>query len=141
MKLESWLVFALLSLVLVIASFNIISSLSMLIIEKKKDIAILKQLGATQANIRFIFLSVGVLMSVIGSSIGLCFGWLICTLQSNFGFIKIASSGSFVIDAYPVKTNAVDGLLVFLLVLIIAIVASWLPVSKISNGNVAFNER
>ncbi len=141
MKLESWLVFALLSLVLFIASFNIISSLSMLIIEKKKDIAILQQLGATPTTIRIVFMLVGVLLAVVGSLIGLLVGGIVCGAQALFGLVKIANSGTFVVDTYPVDMHATDALLVLMLVLVLALIASWLPTRKIIFQKISFNER
>ena len=132
MQLERWLVFILLALVLIIASFNISSSLTMLVIEKQQDIRILLQMGAMPRNILWIFVYTGVLLAVISSSIGIALGVLICYIQQVYGFIKIPNSSTFVIDSYPVDVQIMDIILVLLLVISIAIVTSYLSARKAS---------
>lgn len=134
-RMEKWLVFALLSLVLIIASFNISTSLSMLVIEKQKDVAILKHLGATPRMIAWIFLFTGMLLSLLGAAVGLLLGAVVCLLQQYFHIVKFMNSGTFVVDAYPVILNISDVLLVLLLVISIGIIASLYPAIKISKNS------
>jgi lipoprotein-releasing system permease protein len=115
---------------LIIASFNIIGSLSMLVIEKQKDISILKAMGMQHGHIRNIFMATGILLSTIGAGIGCVLATSVCILQQQFGFIKLGGSGSFLIDAYPVKMKWEDFLLVMLTVIVIAAIASIIPSIK-----------
>lgn len=130
MRMEKWAVYAILSLILVIAAFNIIGSLSMLVIEKTKDIAILKTMGADNGMIRKIFLLEGLLTSLTGSLIGAFFAVLLCVIQIQFSVIKLQGSGTFVIDAYPVEMQGQDFLLVAATVIVIAVATSWLPAQR-----------
>jgi len=134
MKSEKWAIFMILTFVLIIAAFNIIGSLSMIIIDKKKDIAVLRSLGASNQHIRKIFLTEGFLISLTGGMLGLILGGVICWLQSAFELIKLSGSGSFIIDAYPVKTEFLDFILVFLTVAIIGIGAAFYSVRQISKS-------
>jgi len=131
MKYEKWAIFMILAFILMVASFNIIGSLSMLIIEKKKDVSTFKSMGADGRLIRRIFLYEGTMISFIGASIGLALGLVVCWLQIRFGFIRLEGSGSFIIDAYPVSIRIVDILLAFLTVLGIGYLAAWYPVTYI----------
>ena len=131
MKSEKWAVYLILTFILLIATFNVIGSLTMLIIDKKKDIAILWSLGAGSPLIQSIFLIEGILISLVGALSGLLLGGLICWLQQHFGFIKLQGSGSFVIDAYPVKMQALDFLYVFCTVFVIGFFAAWYPTKKV----------
>lgn len=135
MKAEKWAIFFILLLILLIASFNIIASLSMLIIDKKTDIDILQKLGANNSLIRKIFLIEGWLISIIGSGTGLILGVIICLIQDKFEPVKLAGSGSFVIDAYPVDIQIPDILLIWLTVLIIGFFTAYYPVKKIKIVN------
>lgn len=132
MKSEKLAAFLILSFILLIAIFNVIGSLSMLIIDKKKDIAVLKSLGAENQLIRRIFMTEGVLITLAGAFTGLFLGGVICWLQMTFGFIKIPNAGSMVIDEYPVKMMIIDFVYVFLIVIVIGVIASWYPVKYIS---------
>lgn len=133
MNSEKFAIFVILTFILFIASFNILGSLTMLIIDKKQDIGILKSLGADKITIRNIFLFEGWAISVIGAVAGLALGFLICFLQQEFGFIKLGSGGgSFIIDAYPVKMQIVDFIIVFFTVLLIGFFAAWYPVKFMS---------
>jgi lipoprotein-releasing system permease protein len=132
MKSEKWAIFLILTFILIIASFNIIGSLSMLIIDKKKDIGSLRNLGAGNRLIERIFLVEGWLISITGSLLGLGLGTLISWIQQRFGLIKLSGSGSFVIDSYPVKIEGTDILLIWLTVLLIGLVAARYPVRQIS---------
>lgn len=132
MKTEKWAIFLILTFILIIASFNIIGSLSMLIIDKKSDILTLRNMGASKQLIERIFLVEGWLISITGSLLGLGLGTGISWIQQHFGVIKLAGSGSFVIDSYPVKIQGVDILLIWLTVLLIGFIAARYPVRQIS---------
>ncbi|MFW5710246.1 MAG: ABC transporter permease, partial [Bacteroidota bacterium] len=132
MKSEKWAIFFILSFILIVASFNIIGSLTMLIIDKKKDIASLRSLGSDINMIRRIFLFEGLLITISGTVMGLLLGGLISWLQMEFGFIRLQGSGSFVVEAYPVQMKLTDFILVFFTVIFIGFIASWYPIRFIS---------
>ena len=132
MKGEKWAIFFILSFILIVASLNIIGSLTMLILDKKKDIITLNHLGADWKTIRRIFLYNGWINTVVGAIIGTIFGLVICWLQMSYGFIKLQGSGSFVIDAYPVKILLSDIALILATVFAIGFLTSWIPVRVIS---------
>ncbi len=132
MKTEKWAIFFILTFILIVASFNIIGSLTMLIIEKKKDISIIRSMGADLNHIRKIFLYEGWMISILGAFVGLVIGIFICWLQQTFGLIRLQGSGSFVIDSYPVKMVLSDFLMVFITVLAIGYFAAWYPVRYIT---------
>lgn len=125
-KLEKLFVFLTLTFILAIASFNIFFSLSMLAIEKKKDIALLKVLGATDDLIRGIFLKQGALIALSGSTIGLALGYMICWIQKSFGLVSLGIS-SAVVDAYPVEIVLADFIWISIAVISITLAASWRP--------------
>ena len=127
MKSERLAIFMILTLILVIASFNIIGSLTMLIIEKERDIEILKSLGADNDLIRKIFIFEGWLISIIGAVAGLVMGFIVCWLQQTFGLVRLQSS-SLIMDAYPVIMKLKDFIIVPSTVLIIGYWAAWYPV-------------
>ncbi|MBP3822125.1 MAG: ABC transporter permease [Bacteroidaceae bacterium] len=133
MQIEKFIAYLFLSFILLVASFNIISSLSMLMIEKQENVATLRALGANDSQIRQIFLFEGWLISGIGALLGIVGGLALCWAQIRFGFIKLgASEGSFVVDAYPVSIQATDVLLTFLTVLLVGLLAVWLPVRRMT---------
>lgn len=132
MQSEKWAIFLILTFILIIASFNIIGSLTMLIIDKKKDISILQSLGADMAVIRRIFLYEGWLICVVGAVSGLILGALICWAQQEFGLVKLSGSGSFVVDTYPVKMKFTDFVYVLITVVFIGFTVSWYPVRYIT---------
>lgn len=134
MKSEKWAIFLILTLILFIASFNIIGSLSMLIIDKQEDIVSLSNLGADSETIRKIFLFEGWMISVAGSFIGIIAGTLISLIQQEFGLIRLAGSGSFVLDSYPVDIQIADVILIWLTVILIGYLAARFPVSRISKA-------
>lgn len=139
-KIERWAVFAILTFILVIISFNILGSLAMLGIEKQKDISILKAMGATVFQIRNIFLLEGIFTGLVGGLIGILLGLTICFLQQQFGIIKLAQGGaSFVVDAYPVKVIAGDVLLSFATVAVISCLASFIPAFRASKQAINFS--
>ncbi len=132
MQSEKLAVFVILGFILVIATFNVIGSLSMLILEKKKDITVFNSLGASSGLIRRIFMTEGMLISMTGAMLGLFLGFVVCFLQMKFGFITIQSEGSFVVEAYPVSIQWTDFIWVFLLDLLVGFLAVWYPVSYVS---------
>lgn len=125
-KLEKLFVFLTLTFILAIASFNIFFSLSMLAIEKRRDIAILKAMGAPDRLIRRIFLKQGALIAFSGAVIGLILGYLICWIQESFGLVSLGISSAMV-DAYPVKMIFSDFIYISLAVVGITLLASWRP--------------
>ena len=133
MKSEKWAIFIILSFILIIATFNVIGSLSMLILDKRKDIGVLYSMGASEIRIKRIFRNEGLLITLIGSLSGLFIGFLLCAIQIKFGLIKLGSNaGAFIIPHYPVKMEVLDFLAVFLIVLVIGTIASFIPVNQIS---------
>lgn len=133
MKVEKFIAYIFLTFILIVASFNIIGSLSMLIIDKKDDVATLRNLGATDRQISRIFLFEGRLISFFGALAGILLGLLLCWLQQEYGIVALGqSSGTFVVDAYPVSVHPDDVLLVFLTVIAVGFVAVWYPVRYFS---------
>jgi lipoprotein-releasing system permease protein len=133
MKSEKWAVFLILTLILFIAAFNMIGSLSMLILDKKKDIAVLWSLGAGKQMIRRIFLLEGMMISISGGLLGLLLGGLIAWLQQQYGFLKLGGeAGTYVVDAYPVKVQLLDFISVLVTVILIGLATAWYPVRQIS---------
>jgi ABC-type lipoprotein release transport system permease subunit len=133
MLIEKWITYLILCFILLIASFNIIGSLSMLIIDKKADIETLRSLGANNSLIKRIFLFEGWMISGVGAVVGIGIGTAICLIQEHFGFLKLGTG--YVVDAYPVVTNLSDSFLVLITVLIMGFVAAYYPVRYIKNQN------
>ena len=129
MRLEKWAIYAVLTLILIIAAFNMVSALTMLVLEKRKDISILLSMGTTKVGIKKIFLTEGLLLGIIGAASGIILALLICLLQMKFHIIKI-SGGSFLIDYFPVKLIGTDFLMVAGTAVSIAFLASWFPANK-----------
>lgn len=129
MKTEKWAVFAILSFIVLIAAFNIIGSLSMLVIEKKQDIATLRALGADKQTIRNIFLLEGMLIALLGAFVGLFLGTTFCLLQINFGIIEMPGA-SFMIQYYPIKMQWEDFLLIAVIIVAISALMAWLPAHR-----------
>lgn len=129
MKSEKWAIFLILSFILVIASFNVLSSITMLILEKKKDIAILQSMGANKKLIRRIFIAEGWLISIIGAILGLILGVFVSFMQQEFGIVGFPGEASFVIDSYPVEIQLADIFYVFTVVICIGFVAAWYPIN------------
>ena len=126
-RTEKFMVFLILSLILLIAAFNLIGSLLMLSIEKRKDMMILKSMGAEPKLIRNIFFIEGILLSVSGAIIGIILGAIVCLLQMKYGFVKINGGTTFILDSYPVSLRFIDFVKVFGAALIIGIFSSWIP--------------
>lgn len=134
MQSEKWAIFLILTFILIIATFNVISSLTMLILDKKKDIAVLHSMGASNKLIKRIFLFEGTMISIGGAFLGLFLGGAISLVQQEFGLISLGDgTGTFVIDAYPVQIQIFDFLMVFITVIILGLLAAWYPVRQISN--------
>lgn len=129
MGTEKWVIYVVLSLILVVAAFNMVGALTMLVWEKQKDIHVLKALGANDGLIQKIFLSEGLLLALMGGIGGILLAVIICTIQIKYKLIPL-QGGSFLIDYYPVKLVATDFLLVLSTIAIVAILASWLPARK-----------
>jgi lipoprotein-releasing system permease protein len=132
MQSEKWAAYLILVFILIIASFNILSSLSMLIIDKKEDIHIFRSMGASSKTIGQIFLFEGWLISIVGAIIGTLLGLFVCWIQIQFEIIPLPSNGSFLISAYPVKIVYTDIVLILSVVLLIGFFASWYPIKFIS---------
>jgi lipoprotein-releasing system permease protein len=134
MKSEKLSIYLILTLILLIASFNIAGSVAMLIIDKKKDITLLWYLGAGGKTLRKIFLLEGMMVSFIGTLIGFVLGFVLCLLQQSYGLVKLGSrEGAFAVNAYPVDMNFMDFLMVFVIVMFIGFITSWFPTRRISN--------
>jgi ABC-type lipoprotein release transport system permease subunit len=131
LEVEKLMAFIILTFIIVIAAFNIIGSLSMLIFEKKESIFILKSMGASKAMVVRVFLFEGWLVSLGGIIIGLVLGIVLVLLQQTFGLIGFGGSENYIINAYPVELQALDILMVFVVVAIVGILAAWYPVKHI----------
>jgi len=129
MRAEKWVIYAILSLILVVAAFNMIGSLTMLVLEKRQDIQVLHALGSDRRRIQSIFLSEGVLLALIGGGTGILLALALALAQIRYKFIPL-TGGSFLIDYFPVKLNPWDFLLVALTIVVIAVIASWVPARK-----------
>jgi lipoprotein-releasing system permease protein len=129
MTMERWVIYGVLCLILVVAAFNMIGALTMLVLEKQKDINVLHALGSTRGFIQKIFLSEGLLLAMIGTLAGMALAFIIAVLQINFHLVPL-QGGSFLIDYFPVKMRLTDFLLVSATVFVIASIASWLPSRK-----------
>lgn len=127
-KSEKLATFAILSFILLIAAFNMAGALTMLIIEKEKDISILKSMGASNKTIRLVFISSGLIISMVGSAVGLLIGGITCWLQYKYGLLGIENS---VVEAYPVAINPIDFVMVFVISLGIGLLTAWIPARKL----------
>lgn len=133
MQIEKLISYIFLTFVLLIACFNIIGSLSMLIIDKKDDVTTLRNLGANQSQISSIFMLEGRMISLFGAVIGIALGIGLCMLQQQYGIIKFGDmAGSYIIDAYPVSVHWTDIIIVFITVIAVGFLAVWYPVRKLT---------
>ena len=129
LQIGKLMAFSFRTFILVVACLNIIGSLSMLMIDKKKDVVTLRNLGASDRQIVQVFLFEGRLISLAGAVLGIVLGLLLCWLQQTFGLVGLGrSSGSFIIDSYPVSVHAEDILIIFITVLVSGFLAVWYPV-------------
>ncbi len=131
MQIEKWVIYGILSLILVVAAFNMIGALTMLVLEKQKDISVLKAMGADHNYIQRIFLNEGFVLAAVGGGSGIVIAIGICLLQIKYKLVKL-SGGSFIIDYYPVKMIATDFVLVVTTIIIISMLAAWIPSRKAS---------
>ena len=135
MQVEKFIAYLFLSFILLVACFNIIGSLSMLMIDKRADMQTLRALGADDRQMSQVFLIEGWLISGVGAAIGILIGLGLCWLQQTYGIIKMGDSvGSFIIDAYPVSVHASDLLLIFVTVLAVGLLAVWWPVRRMTRN-------
>ena len=133
MRIEKLFAYAFLTFILMVACFNIIGSLSMLIIDKTDDVRTLRYLGATDKQINRIFLFEGRMISVFGAFIGIIFGLLLCWLQQTYGLVSLGNrAGNFVVEAYPISVHPWDVILIFFTVIIVGWLAVWYPVRYMS---------
>ena len=132
MEIEKLISYIFLVFILMIACFNVIGSLSMLIIDKKNDVQTLRNLGASDSQIVRIFLFEGRMISFIGAVAGVIIGLALCLIQQEYGIISLGSAGSFIVDSYPVSVHAWDVVLVFATVLVVGFISVWYPVRYLS---------
>ena len=128
MRSEKWAVYVILTFILILATFNVVGSLSMLMIDKRKDTEILKSMGADNRLIQRIFMNEGLLISVAGGIIGLLLGIILVLLQQQFGFVKFGTGGNYVVEAYPVLLKLKDVLLIFATILVVGCTSAFLTV-------------
>jgi len=132
MQVEKVLAYVFLTFILIIACFNIIGSISMLIIDKKRDVEILRNLGASDKQIARIFLFEGRMITAAGALIGIVVGLLLCLVQQQYGIVKMGSSADYIVNAYPVSVHYTDVLIIFITVLLVGWTAVWYPVRSMS---------
>ncbi|NLT03847.1 MAG: ABC transporter permease [Bacteroidales bacterium] len=134
-RVEKWMTYLILTFILLIALFNVIGSLSMLILEKRADAQTLSNLGADRTLIRRVFLTEGRLIVATGAILGIILGSLGCWLQQTFGLLKLGGGGHYIVDAYPVVLQLTDVLLILVTTLLISLPATWWPVQLYFNRN------
>ena len=133
MQIEKLMAYIFLTFILIVACFNIIGSLSMLIIDKRDDAVTLRNLGATDRQITRIFLFEGRMISVFGALLGIGLGLLLCLLQQQFGFVRMGDAdGSYIVNAYPVSVHYLDVLIIFITVIVAGWLSVWYPVRYLS---------
>lgn len=138
MRMERWAVYAILAFIMLIISFNIVGSLSMLVIEKRQDITILMAMGADRNLIQRIYMLEGVLSAGIGAMIGIVLATILCVAQIKYEFLKLSGgSNSFVVQGYPVKMRVEDYILTFVTVVVIALIASYFPARRAAETDTA----
>ena len=133
MNMEKWMAYAVISFALLLLAFNIVGALWMLVLDKKKDIAILKSMGATDDLVRNIFLSEGLALSFFGAVIGFVLALIIYILQKTVGIVKLSGGANLLIDTYPIDIKIFDFILVFFTVMFIGLLAAWLPSMRTKN--------
>jgi ABC-type lipoprotein release transport system permease subunit len=133
MQSEKWMIFLILCFILTISLFNMVGSLSMLMIEKQNDVRTLRNMGANNSLIRRIFLFEGWMISGFGAFLGILVGIVLCLLQQNLGLIKMGTAGSFVIDKYPVLVASADIIIILATVLLVGFLSAWYPVYRLGD--------
>ncbi len=141
MRTENFVTYVILTFILIIASFNIIGSLTMIIMEKKKDISILRAMGASQQNIMKLFLAEGIMIALVGGGIGLLIAFVLSLIQVQFGILELGGSGTFVISAYPVDIRLFNYLLVLFTIIVISVFASIYPALKAAKAALVLNQK
>jgi lipoprotein-releasing system permease protein len=137
---ERWATYFILTFILLVAAFNVVGSLTMLVIDKKGDISVLKSMGASNAQIRNIFFKEGLLIALIGAIVGIGLGVLVCWAQQNFGIIKLGGQGTFMVTNYPVKMKAFDIVLVLFTTLVLGAITSLYPAIKSNKQQMYFGK-
>ncbi|MDR1758511.1 MAG: ABC transporter permease [Bacteroidales bacterium] len=133
-KAEKWIIFFILAFIVLVSAFNILGTMGMLMVEKRKDLLIYRSMGASVKFTGKIFMVEGMFVALIGGMFGLFLGTIICALQQQFHFISLGNGGaSYIVNYYPVKILFPDLLLTFLLVLVISFIASWFPVKMLDS--------
>lgn len=132
MQIEKLLAYVFLTFILIVACFNIIGSVSMLIIDKKDDVQTLRNLGISGRQVTSIFLFEGRLITLIGAVAGIAIGLLLCLLQQQYGLVSMGDGGNYIVDSYPVSVHYTDVALVFVTVLVVGWIAVWYPVRYMS---------
>ena len=132
MQIEKVIAYIFLTFILIVACFNIIGSISMLIIEKKNDAQTLRNLGARDSQIVNVFMFEGRMISAIGAVVGIILGLLLCWLQQTYGLVKMGNGASYIVNAYPVSVHYTDVALIFVTVIIVGWLAVWYPVRYMS---------
>lgn len=132
MALEKWGASMILALIIVVAAFNIVGSLTMIVIEKRRDVGVLQAMGVSRRDVRLIFLAEGALIGVVGTGIGLAIGLGLALLQKHFALVPLADPESFMIDAYPVAIQAADVLSISLVAIVLCVAASLYPAIRAS---------
>jgi lipoprotein-releasing system permease protein len=133
MQVEKLIAYIFLTFILMVACFNIIGSLSMLIVDKREDVTTLRNLGANDHQISQIFLFEGRIISAIGAVVGIALGLLLCWLQQTFGLIALGkTAGAFIVDSYPVSVHLSDVALVLVTVITVGFLSVWYPVRYFS---------
>ena len=140
-RIEKFISYLFLSFILLIACFNIIGSVSMLILDKQDNLSTLRSLGASDSLLARIFLYEGNLIALAGALLGLVLGVILCLLQQRFGFISLGQSGAFVVEAYPVSVHLTDVLLVFVTVVVVSTLAVRLPVRILARRAINDNNK
>ena len=131
-QIEKFISYLFLCFILMVACFNIISSVSMLILDKRDNADTLRSLGATDGFVARIFIYEGNLIALLGALVGLVLGVLLCLLQQHFGIIGLGGDGQFVVDTYPVRVQWGDIVLVFVSVLVVSALSVWLPIRLVN---------
>ncbi|MFA6832496.1 MAG: FtsX-like permease family protein [Bacteroidaceae bacterium] len=136
MEIEKIISYIFLSFILLVASFNVIGSISMMIIDKKDDTKTLRHLGCNQKQIAQVFLYIGRLICIIGAVSGIILGIIICLIQQHYGIITLGNSAAqFAITAYPVQVQLIDVIIIFITVIVIGFIAVWWPIQRLSKAN------
>jgi ABC-type lipoprotein release transport system permease subunit len=128
LQTEKWAIFFILAFILLIATFTIVASVVMIVLEKRKDISSLWAMGAKESVIQRIFFYEGLLITFFGGALGIFLGVALCLAQQKFGFIQIGAQGSFIVNNYPVEVQSADVLMIMLTVLILGALVTWIPV-------------